>query len=61
VNNYHIMLSRRTEEAFAPLVSFTFIVIAFPYKHIRNEKEKITNMNRELVTTEKSFTTLIFL
>jgi hypothetical protein len=41
VNNY-IMLSRRTKEAFAPLVSFTFIVIAFPYKRIRNEKEKIT-------------------
>lgn len=36
MNNYHIMLLhlqyRREKEAFAPLVSFIFIVIAFPYK-----------------------------
>jgi len=36
MNNYHTMLLRlqyrRKNEAFAPLVSFIFIVTAFPYK-----------------------------
>lgn len=49
--NYHIMLSRlqsrREDKAFAPLMSFIFIVIAFPYKHIRNKK-KITSIGYKL-------------
>lgn len=44
MNNYHIMLlrlyCRKADKAFAPLVSFIFIVIAFPYKHIRKKKKK---------------------
>lgn len=36
MNNYDTMLLRlqygREDKAFAPLVSFTFIIIAFPYK-----------------------------
>lgn len=34
-------------KAFAPLVSFIFIVIIFPYKRIK-KKEKITGMEYEL-------------
>lgn len=44
MNDYRIMLlrlqCRREDKAFAPLVSFTFIVIAFPYKRTWGKKKK---------------------
>lgn len=52
MNNRHIMLlrlyCRKADKAFAPLVSFIFIVIAFPYKHIRKKEKKITSMRYRL-------------
>lgn len=71
MNDYHIMLlrlrCRREDKAFAPLVSFTFIVIAFPYKRTRRkkkDKKTVTSMGYELrgssvMQTKRSFATLI--
>lgn len=38
---------RKADKAFAPLVSFIFIVIAFPYKYIRKKRKK-TSMRYRL-------------
>lgn len=38
-----MLLRQREDKAFAPLVSFIFIVIVFPYKHIRKRQKKRKN------------------